>query len=36
MLGVENVFDRGYRAHVDPMLLLRPGRNVYLRVTQAF
>lgn len=36
LLGVENVFDRGYRAHVDPMLLLRPGRNVYLRVTQAF
>lgn len=34
--GVENVFERAYRAHVDPMSLLRPGRNVYLRVTQTF
>lgn len=34
--GVENVLDRAYRAHVDPMLLLRPGRNVYLRLTRAF
>lgn len=34
--GVENVLDHAYRAHVDPQLLLRPGRNVYLRVTRSF
>lgn len=34
--GVENLFDRAYRAHVDPMLLLRTGRNLYVRTSVAF
>lgn len=34
--GLENVFDRAWRAHVDPLLLLRPGRNLYLRLTREF
>ena len=34
--GVENVFDRAYRAHLDPAKLLRPGRNFFIRVSRAF
>lgn len=34
--GVENVLDRAYRAHVDPQLLVRPGRNVYVRLVRSF
>lgn len=34
--GVENLLDHAYRAHVDPQLLLRPGRNVYVRLTRGF
>jgi outer membrane receptor protein involved in Fe transport len=32
LAGVENVFDRAYRGHLDPRRLLRPGRGVYLNV----
>lgn len=35
-LGVENVFDRLYRGHLDPYTLYRPGRNLFLRVSRAF
>lgn len=35
-LGVENVFDRAFREHVDPGVILRPGRNVFLRVIRSF
>lgn len=35
-VGVENVFDRAFREHVDPGVILRPGRNVFLRVTRPF
>ncbi|MCC7324753.1 MAG: TonB-dependent receptor [Gemmatimonadaceae bacterium] len=35
-VGIDNVLDRAYRAHVDPMLLIRPGRNGYLRLSRAF
>ncbi len=33
-LGVDNLLDRAYRAHVDPLILLRPGRNVFVRLTR--
>lgn len=36
MFGVENVFDRLYRAHLDPYTLYRPGRNLFLRVSRSF
>jgi outer membrane receptor protein involved in Fe transport len=36
LMGVDNILDRAYRAHVDPILLLRPGRNVYVRLTRGF
>jgi hypothetical protein len=35
-LGVDNLLDHAYRAHVDPIALLRPGRNVYVRMTRGF
>jgi len=35
-LGIDNLLDRAYRGHLDPVSLLRPGRNVYLRVSRAF
>lgn len=35
-LGIDNLLDRAYRAHVDPLILLRPGRNAYLRLTRSF
>jgi hemoglobin/transferrin/lactoferrin receptor protein len=34
--GAENLFDREYRAHLDPVRLLRPGRNFFLRLTRPF
>lgn len=36
LVGVENALDRAYRAHVDPLRLLRPGRNVYVRMARSF
>ena len=36
VLGLENLTDRAYRAHLDPMSLLRPGRNLHVRVTRRF
>ncbi len=35
-IGVENVFDRAFREHVDPGVILRPGRNLFVRVVRAF
>lgn len=35
-IGVENVFDRAFREHVDPGVILRPGRNAFLRVVRSF
>lgn len=34
--GVENVLDREYRSHLDPMGLRRPGQNFFVRVTRTF
>lgn len=34
--GVENVFDRLYRGHLDPRTLYRPGRNVFVKVARSF
>lgn len=31
-VGVDNIFDKAYRQHLDPARLLRPGRNFYLRL----
>jgi hemoglobin/transferrin/lactoferrin receptor protein len=36
ILGVENLFDRSYRRHLDPQTLRRPGRNVFARIVQQF
>lgn len=35
-LSVDNVLNRTYREHLDPVSLLRPGRNVAVRLTRAF
>lgn len=35
-VGVENVFDHMYRAHLDPRNLYRPGRNLFVRMSRAF
>jgi outer membrane receptor protein involved in Fe transport len=35
-LGVDNIFDRDYRGHLDPVRLARPGRNVFVRLSRAF
>lgn len=35
-LGVDNIFDRDYRGHLDPVSLARPGRNLFVRVSRAF
>jgi len=35
-LGVENVFDKLYRSHLDPYTLYRPGRNFFVRMSRAF
>lgn len=34
--GVENVFDEEYRAHLDPVTLYRPARNVFVKVSRSF
>lgn len=34
--GVENIFDRTYRAHLDPVSLYRPARNFFVRMTRSF
>ena len=34
--GVENLLDRTYRSHLDPVSLFRPGRNVFVRVSRRF
>lgn len=34
--GVDNLFDRAYRGHLDPVTLLRPKRGFYLKVSRAF
>ncbi|MFW6199155.1 MAG: TonB-dependent receptor [Gemmatimonadota bacterium] len=36
IVGVENVFDRAYRSHLDPTSLLRPGRNFYVKLARSF
>lgn len=35
-IGVENLLDRAYRRHLDPTAILRPGRNLFVRVVQGF
>lgn len=35
-LSLDNVFNRTYREHLDPVSLLRPGRNFSLRVSRGF
>ncbi len=35
-LGVDNLLDHAYRAHVDPRSLLRPGRSIYVRLSRTF
>lgn len=35
-VGVENVFDRAFREHVDPGVILRPGRNAFVRIVRSF
>ncbi|MFA6167070.1 MAG: TonB-dependent receptor [Gemmatimonadaceae bacterium] len=35
-IGVENVFDRAFREHVDPGVILRPGRNAFVRIVRSF
>jgi iron complex outermembrane receptor protein len=34
--GVENLFDRNYREHLDVGGIPRPGRNIYLNLTYSF
>lgn len=34
--GVDNLFDRTYRSHLDPVSLYRPGRNLFVRMAKAF
>jgi outer membrane receptor protein involved in Fe transport len=34
--GVENLFNKTYRNHLDPVRLARPGRNSYLKMQRAF
>jgi outer membrane receptor protein involved in Fe transport len=33
-VGAENLLDQPYRRHLDPVRILRPGRNVYVKVAQ--
>lgn len=35
-VGVENVLDRAFREHIDPGTILRPGRNVFMRLVRTF
>lgn len=34
--GVENILDKEYRAHLDPVTLYRPARNVFVKVSRSF
>lgn len=34
--SVDNLLDRGYREHLDPVSLQRPGRNVSVRIVRGF
>ena len=34
--GVENVFDKEYRRHLDPQSIARPGQNLFAKVTRRF
>lgn len=36
IVGVDNLFDRAYRAHLDPLRLLRPGRSFSLKLSRRF
>jgi len=36
IVGVDNLLDRAYRAHLDPAQLLRPGRSFYIKLTRRF
>lgn len=36
ILGVDNVFDRAHRGHLDPVGLLRPGRSFYAKLSRRF
>ncbi|HEY7728431.1 MAG TPA: TonB-dependent receptor, partial [Candidatus Eisenbacteria bacterium] len=33
-LGAENILDQPYRRHLDPVRILRPGRNLFVKVAQ--
>ena len=35
-VGLENLLDRSYREHLDPASLLRPGRNLSVRMSRGF
>jgi hypothetical protein len=35
VVGVDNLFDHEYRVHVDPIRLMRPGRNFYVRLARS-
>lgn len=32
--GVDNILDRAYRGHLDPVHLLRPGRSLYVKLSR--
>lgn len=34
--SVDNLLDRGYREHLDPVSLQRPGRNLAIRMSRGF
>ena len=36
IVGVDNVFDRAYRGHLDPVELFRPGRSFYVKLSRRF
>lgn len=36
LAGIDNLLDRAYRHHLDPATLLRPGRNLYIKLTRTF
>jgi outer membrane receptor protein involved in Fe transport len=35
-VGVENVLNQPYRRHLDPVRVLRPGQNAFVKLTRAF
>lgn len=36
LAGVDNLLDRSFRHHLDPHGLMRPGRNLYVKLTRTF